>query len=632
MKKLIRIALLFTVSSIFSQEWIPSIKAYLIPDERFEYHVGDLPHNNTNEINDLLSSDLWLSEDDIEGEELDQSEYYWKRYEIPSGLLTDPVIIVESYNTNVELYYQGNSLRSGDKTNKNRFTYQFYNSSNLQGGEHLLFRIKTNPYAGEEIYMADNSRDGIDQTRFYMYYLYEEYLIFIFSFFAALIGAIMMILFLFRINNREFYLFWFSLFALTYALFSLFESNLINVFIQINPVFDFFIPLVAQDLMPIFLVLFYIHYMGNSWLYFLNSLIIVQGVILIIRFLVMISGNFSEWADELALFYPILLYIGVSLHLGIRQRKNIFAPFFISAFLVLGLTYLLQLFSEYTEIFGDWPLFLGPRVFFIILGTLPFYSYLLNERHIKEQNRAFTRYIPKEFLQYLHRKEITDVLLGDQVQCEITILFSDIRSFTTISESMSPEENFSFLNTYLKEMGPIVRKNNGFIDKYIGDAVMALFPNDPSDAVITAVEMLDKLKEVNKGMEEKGFPEVRIGIGIHTGKAMLGILGEEERYQGTVISDAVNLASRLESMTKKTGYSILLSRETGCLLNKRFHLKYLGSTTVKGKNRTTKVYTLQNLVKSHPSLKTESSTLTKLALQEEKMPDQFENHTGGDCS
>ncbi len=598
MKKILTMILLCLGPLLFSQEWIPSIEAYHIPDELLYFHVGDIPHHSEQELKKLYAEDLWLLEDDIEGEELDQAEFYWKRYIIPAGLLIDPVVIVESYSTNVEVFYQGMPLESKDKTNTDRFSYQFYFSEKLKSGEPLFFRIETNPYAGEEIYLADNSLGNVDQTRFYMYYLYEEYLIVIFSFFAVLISLVMMLFFFFRIKSREYYLIWFSLFALTFALFSIFESNLINVFIQINPVYDFFIPLIAQDIMPVFLVLFYLSYMGSSWQIFLKLLTVVQGLVLIIHVLVMISGNFYEWADEMALFYPILLYIGVSLHLGIKQRKNIFAPFFIAAFLVLGATYILQLFSEYTDIFGDWPLFLGPRIFFIILGTLPFYSYLLNEKHIKEQNRAFTRYVPKEFLQYLHRKEITEVLLGDQVQCEITILFSDIRSFTTISEAMSPEENFSFLNAYLKEMGPIVRENHGFIDKYIGDAVMALFPDDPSDAVKTALEMLDKLVDVNKKMEAEGFPEIRIGIGIHTGEAMLGILGEEERYQGTVISDAVNLASRLESMTKTAGYSILLSKETSTLLSDDYPLKYLGSTTVKGKNKTTKVYTLKKLAKN----------------------------------
>lgn len=111
-------------------------------------------------------------------------------------------------------------------------------------------------------------------------------------------------------------------------------------------------------------------------------------------------------------------------------------------------------------------------------------------------NISFARYVPGEFLNFLHKREITEVQLGDQIECEITILFTDIRSFTTISETMTPEKNFSFLNRYLGVIGPIVRKNNGFIDKYIGDAVMALFPEKPEDAIQTASEMIEKVKDI----------------------------------------------------------------------------------------------------------------------------------------
>jgi class 3 adenylate cyclase len=175
---------------------------------------------------------------------------------------------------------------------------------------------------------------------------------------------------------------------------------------------------------------------------------------------------------------------------------------------------------------------------------------------------AYQRFVPKQLLTNLNKESILDVQLGDQVQKEMSILFSDIRSFTMLSESMSPEENFGFVNTYLSKMGPIVRDNHGYIDKYIGDSIMALFDRSPEDAVKTSVKMLDALREYNKERIQEGLVPIRIGIGVNTGKMMLGTLGESDRMEGSVISDAVNLAARLEGLTKLYKTSLLLSEAT----------------------------------------------------------------------
>jgi adenylate cyclase len=182
-------------------------------------------------------------------------------------------------------------------------------------------------------------------------------------------------------------------------------------------------------------------------------------------------------------------------------------------------------------------------------------------------NRSFARFVPTEFLHYLGRDSIIDIRLGDQVQRDMTILFSDIRSFTTLSESETPQETFDFLNSYLKDIGPIIRRNHGFIDKYIGDAVMALFPENPQDAVCAAIEMMQALALFNARRAESGLAPINIGIGIHSGACMLGTIGENDRLETTVISDAVNTASRIESLNKSLGTSILVSENTLAAMN-----------------------------------------------------------------
>ena len=211
---------------------------------------------------------------------------------------------------------------------------------------------------------------------------------------------------------------------------------------------------------------------------------------------------------------------------------------------------------------------------------------------LEETNLAYARFVPRQILEYLGQDSITAVKLGDQVQRQMTVLFADIRSFTSISESMSPRDNFDFINEYLRTIGPIIRKHNGFIDKYIGDAVMALFPDKPEDAVKAAVEMHRALDEFNELGKELGRPEVKIGIGVHRGNLMLGTVGEEQRMDGTVISDAVNLTSRLEGLTKQFGAPIIVSEAVlDAMQGKRnFESRYLGELAVKGKQRLVRIY------------------------------------------
>lgn len=146
--------------------------------------------------------------------------------------------------------------------------------------------------------------------------------------------------------------------------------------------------------------------------------------------------------------------------------------------------------------------------------------------NMSELNAAYQRFVPEEFLKFLNRESIVDVKLGDQVRKEMSVLFSDIRSFTELSEKMTPEENFNFINSYLQRMGPSIRENNGFIDKYIGDAIMALFPRNAEDAIKASIQMMEGIKLYNKHRNNQGYAPISIGIGIHTGELMLGTVGK----------------------------------------------------------------------------------------------------------
>ncbi|MBD0300431.1 MAG: PAS domain S-box protein, partial [Nitrososphaera sp.] len=153
---------------------------------------------------------------------------------------------------------------------------------------------------------------------------------------------------------------------------------------------------------------------------------------------------------------------------------------------------------------------------------------------------ATSRFVPNEFLAFLGCDSIVDIKLGEAVELEMSVLFSDIRDFTTLSEQMTPTENFKFINSYLSRMEPLIVENQGFIDKYIGDAIMALFSEGADDAVKAGIAMLETLAEYNRDRLSLGYVPVEIGVGINTGSLILGIVGGKSRMDGTVVSDAVN--------------------------------------------------------------------------------------------
>ena len=216
-------------------------------------------------------------------------------------------------------------------------------------------------------------------------------------------------------------------------------------------------------------------------------------------------------------------------------------------------------------------------------------------KSLQHTNTALEKFVPKEFLSYLGRANITEVQLGDHTEKEIAILFCDIRGFTKLSDSMTPDQTFKFINSYLKRMGPYIRENNGFIDKYIGDAIMGLFPNGVEDAIKAAIAIQKQLYEYNSHRAKMSYPPIEIGIGIHYGELMLGTVGESNRIDSTVISAAVNLASRIEKLNKVFGTVILISNEAVQKnTNSSFQFRELPKIKVDGNNEKVKVFEVLN--------------------------------------
>jgi len=229
---------------------------------------------------------------------------------------------------------------------------------------------------------------------------------------------------------------------------------------------------------------------------------------------------------------------------------------------------------------------------------------------LSQINAAYGRFVPRQFLQLLQKESILDVQLGDNVQQEMSVLFSDIRSFTTLSERMTPQENFQFINSFLSRMEPAIIDNRGFIDKYIGDAIMALFSGGADDAVKAGIAMLQQLAEYNQHRLQSGYQPIKVGIGINTGDLMLGTVGGQSRMDGTVISDNVNIASRIEGLTKKYGVSMLISHQTFSSLKypNDYVFRFIAQVRMKGKSELVSLFEVFDA--DEPKIK-EKKILTK---------------------
>ncbi|HEY5994967.1 MAG TPA: hemerythrin domain-containing protein [Gallionellaceae bacterium] len=211
---------------------------------------------------------------------------------------------------------------------------------------------------------------------------------------------------------------------------------------------------------------------------------------------------------------------------------------------------------------------------------------------LRQTEHAYSRLIPRQLVKLLAKESILDVELGDHIERNLTVMFSDIRNFTQLSENMTPQENFNFLNSYLRQMEPIVGAHQGIIDKYAGDSILALFVQGADDAVSGAVHMLEKLDEYNAGRARAGYTPIQIGFGLNTGLTMIGTVGGVTRMESTVIGDAVNLAARIEEATKLYHTPLLISQNTVYDLEipEKYDIRFLDRIRVKGKRQPLSLY------------------------------------------
>jgi len=224
--------------------------------------------------------------------------------------------------------------------------------------------------------------------------------------------------------------------------------------------------------------------------------------------------------------------------------------------------------------------------------------YFVGEKEKREMKKAFSHYVSKEVLEEI-LKDPKNISLGGEEKF-ITILFSDIRGFTSVSEKLSPQKLVEMLNQYFNAMSGEILKHKGILDKYIGDAIMAFWgapildENQADNAVQAAIGMVEQLENFNKKQKEKGLPEINIGIGIYSGLAVVGNIGSETRFDYTAIGDSVNIASRIEGLTKTYQTKIIISETVKEKLKGNYFLELLGSVPIRGRQEPINIYKCQN--------------------------------------
>jgi adenylate cyclase len=228
-----------------------------------------------------------------------------------------------------------------------------------------------------------------------------------------------------------------------------------------------------------------------------------------------------------------------------------------------------------------------------IRGFLTAAKVRAQQEQLLRSHEAAQRFVPYPYFELLGRSDLTQVQRGDSAMQEVSLYYSDIRSYTSLVEGCSPDENLAWINEYLEWMEAPIRRHGGFIENVQGDTVLALFSQGADGLLCAAVESLEALVELNAHRAGRGEPPLRIGLGMNTGTVLLGVLGGTDRLQCGVVGDAVNLAARVEGLTKRLGTMLLTGRTYRALAEPdRWAMRYVDRVQVKGRSTATELYEL----------------------------------------
>lgn len=333
--------------------------------------------------------------------------------------------------------------------------------------------------------------------------------------------------------------------------------------------------------------------------------------------------NFLQWKileklNENHIYILFIFIIFFTVPLYFYLPKFIAPIFFVFSFAVT--IFCLRYFYDNNNLIIDsLPIILASGI--ISYPTTYIYKFFIVEKDKRLVVNTFSRYLSPSVVKLIDTKQINATLGWEKK--ELSILFSDIAGFTTISEQMDTKELFVLMTKYLSKMTDILTNNRGTLDKYIGDAVMWFFgapvddPNHSYNACKTAIEMQKALPEINKQLVQDGYTEISFRVGIATGEVMVGNIGSEKRFNYTVLGDDVNLASRLEAMGKEYGVKIIIASSTRAKIGDNFLVRELDYIAVKWKNSGTRIFELLGMKDDEIDMSKYSKYETALRLYRE---------------
>ncbi len=299
----------------------------------------------------------------------------------------------------------------------------------------------------------------------------------------------------------------------------------------------------------------------------------------------------GEFLKVVPLHLRLIIMLVFSLFLTVLSTSRRMYLSFILFILALILFPVISLFLFFNNIYLEMTRIEGIILFSYIAGTI--LTMRETEKEKRKIRELFSRYLPERVIDEMVEK--MEIPLGGERR-EITVLFSDIRNFTSLSEKRDPADVVSDLNEFFNEMTECIFKYDGMVDKFLGDGIMAIFgapvpvPGHAEKAVMAALEMVERAERLKKKWKTRGKRGFDIGIGIHTGVAVVGNVGSSKRMEYTAIGDTVNLAARLEPLNKEYGTRIIISETTKRQIKDFFILRDLGSVKVKGKRAEVKIY------------------------------------------
>lgn len=515
-------------------------------------------------------------------------KYLWVRFQIPTHTYPKPLLCMPSiYHHFTVMNHHEVIYEHGDFYHTNQF-YSYGDlhkvSINAKAGEYIYLCMGsslTEIGVTEEIFIADTDAHYIETIQ-------EDSGRLVLGSIYVFIGIFSLLIFLHR--KTQMILVYLGGFFLALGAYTICWLQ-IKSFYPFSDLWWLHIEYVSLYILPIFFCCFFSQVFGTGPRQLITTSIKLHSFYLAFS---LIYAFFYPlwWPRSLVGFHCLFLFTtGLVFFVSIRAviQGNNNAKIFITGLMILVsfATYdvlgKLKVIS-WSKPIVHWGMFAFMVSIAIILERRFYYTHL----QLEKVNKACSRFVPWKFMELLGYENITEVALGDQIEMKTTVLFSDIRSFTSLCENMTPQENFNFINSYLQKIVPIIRKYNGFVDKYIGDAIMAIFPGEPIYALHAAKEMIEKIDKYNNETKPK-YP-LKIGIGIHTGTLMLGIIGESERMDCTVIADAVNTASRLEGLTKKYNAGIITTDVTLEYIADEIPHRFLDQVTVKGKKHPVAIY------------------------------------------